>query len=58
MAKSKSKRKTHSDKFPFTLHSTGQYCKKIKGKVYVFGSNKQKALECYLEQAAYSPIGK
>jgi len=54
MAKPKSnskKRKTHSDKFPLTLHSTGQYCKKIKGKLYYFGSDKQKALQNYLEQA-------
>ena len=28
-----SKRKTRSDKFPLTLHPTGQYCKKIKGKI-------------------------
>lgn len=27
------KRKTRSDKFPLTLHTTGQYCKKIKGKM-------------------------
>ena len=31
--KSNSKRKTRSDKFPLTLHPTGQYCKKIKGKL-------------------------
>jgi len=30
MVKSNSKRKTRSDKFPLTLHKTGQYCKKIK----------------------------
>ena len=29
-------RKTRSDKFPLTLHKTGQYCKKIKGKIYYF----------------------
>jgi len=60
MAKSKpkSKRKTRSDKFPLTLHPTGQYCKKIKGKLYYFGSDKQKALEHYLEQAAYLHTGK
>ena len=30
MAKSKSKRKTRSDKFTPTLHPADQYCKKIK----------------------------
>lgn len=28
------KRKTRSDKFPLTFHPTGQYCKKIKGKIH------------------------
>ena len=51
MAKSNSKRKTRSDKFPLTLHSTGQYCKKIKGKLHYFGSDRRKALNRYLEQA-------
>ena len=46
------KRKTRSDKFPLTLHKTGQYCKKIKGKIYYFGKDKQLALERYLEQAS------
>lgn len=50
---SKSKRKTRSDKFPLTLHLTGQYCKKINGKIYYFGKNKKKALEKYLNQASY-----
>jgi len=36
MAKSKSKRKTRSDKFPITLHPTGKYCKKIKDGRYSF----------------------
>lgn len=58
MAKSNSKRKTRSDKFPLTLHPTGQYCKKIKGKLYYFGSDKQKALERYLEQAFFLHAGK
>ena len=26
------KRKSRSDKFPLTLHPTGQYCKKVKEK--------------------------
>jgi len=47
------KRKTRSDKFPLTRHATGQYCKKIKGKMYYFGSDKQEALQRYIEQAAY-----
>ncbi len=58
MAKSKSKRKTRSDKFPLTLHNTGQFCKRIKGKLYYFGTNKQEALQRYLEQAAYLHAGK
>jgi hypothetical protein len=48
-----SKRKTRSDKFPLTLHRTGQYCKKIKGKIHYFGSDKQQALQRYLDQATY-----
>jgi len=58
MATSNSKRKTRSDKFPLTLHKTGQYCKKITGKFYYFGSDKQQALERYYEQAAYLHKGK
>ena len=45
----KTKRKTRSDKFPLTLHPTGQYCKKIKGKIYYFGTDKKQALERYLD---------
>jgi hypothetical protein len=47
------KRKTQSDKFPLTLHPIGQYCKKIKGKIYYFGSDKKEALQNYLDQATY-----
>jgi integrase len=58
MAKSNSKTRTRSDKFPLILHRTGQYCKKIKGKFYYFGTDKQQALERYREQAAYLHMGK
>ncbi len=58
MNKSKTKRKTRSDKFPLTLHATGQYCKKIKGKIHYFGKDKKQALERYLEQAASLHNGK
>jgi len=50
---SKIRRKTRSDKYPLTLHPTGQYCKKINGKLYYFGSDKNHALEKYLSQASY-----
>lgn len=52
------KRKTRSDKFPLTLHPTRQYCKKIKGKLYYFGTNKQEALQRYLEDAVFLHSGK
>jgi hypothetical protein len=47
------KRKTRSDKFPLTLHPTGQYCKKIKDKIHYFGTDKKQALERYLDDATY-----
>lgn len=47
------RRKTRSDKFPLTLHPTGQYFKKIKGRMHYFGTNKKQAVERYLEQATY-----
>ena len=46
-------RKTRSDKFPLTLHPSGQYCKKIKGHIYYFGSDRKQALERYLDQAIF-----
>jgi hypothetical protein len=41
-----------------TLHKTGQYCKKIKGKLYYFGSDKKKALQRYLDEAAALHAGR
>ena len=57
MAKASSKRRKRHDKFPLTLHPTGQYCKKIRGRLYYFGSDSQKALERYLERAAFLHTG-
>jgi len=51
------KRKTRSDKFPVTLHKTGPYCKKIKSKLYYFGTDRKTALNRYLEQAAFLHAG-
>jgi hypothetical protein len=48
-----SKRKICSDKFPLTLHLTGQNCKKTKGKILYFAIDKKKALEKCLAQATY-----
>ena len=42
------KRKTRCDKFALTLHPTGQFCKKIKGKLYYSGSDRQETLRRYL----------
>ena len=39
-------------KFPLTLHPTGQYCKKICGKMYYFGRDKQQALQLYYQQSS------
>jgi integrase len=38
---------TTPDKFPLFLHATGQWAKKIKGKLWYFGKDKQKAFEKY-----------
>ena len=49
MAQSKA---TKSRKLPLTLHVTGQWCKRIREKLYYFGSKKQAAYERYLREAA------
>lgn len=55
MAQSKA---TKSRKFPLTLHATGQWCKRIRGKLYYFGSNKEAAYERHLREAADLYAGK
>ena len=46
-----SKEKHSNNKFPLTLHRTGQFCKKIRGKSYYFGKDRAEALRRYQEQA-------
>lgn len=58
MEKSESKRKKRSDKFALTLHKTGRFCKKIKGKLYYFGTDKRRDLDRYPEQAVYLHAGR
>jgi hypothetical protein len=45
------RRRRRHDKFPLTVHPTGQYCKKIRGRMYYFGKNRDEALRLYHEQA-------
>lgn len=40
-----------------TLHPNGQWCKKIRGKQYYFGTDKAKAVEKYLKQKDYLHAG-
>jgi len=35
--------KTHPNKSPLTLHPTGRFCKKIRGKLYYFGTDNMQA---------------
>jgi hypothetical protein len=55
-AKSDSKRKTHPYKSPVTLHRAGQFCKKIRGKLYYFGTGKKQGWQCYLDEAMYKDV--
>jgi integrase len=47
-----------NSKYPLTLHPTGQYCKKIRGKIYYFGKDKAEALRLYHEQASSLHTGR
>ncbi len=45
------KQKKPYPSFPLTPHSTGQWCKKIRGKLQYFGTDADDALRQYREQA-------
>jgi len=51
------KQRRTSRKFPLTRHPSGQWCKKIHGKLHYFGTNKQAAYERYLREAAQLHAG-
>lgn len=57
MAESAHKPNNRSARFPLTLHPTGQYCKKIRGKLFCFGTDKSEALQQYRQQAAFLHTG-
>lgn len=44
--------------FPLTLHATGQFCKKINGKIKYFGNDQEAALRMYQEQCGDLHSGK
>lgn len=44
--------------FPLTLHPTGQWCKRIRGKLYYFGTDKHAAHDRYLQEAANLHAGR
>ena len=44
--------------FPLTPHSSGQWCKKIKGKIYYFGADATEALRRYLNEREHLEAGR
>ncbi len=48
---------TTPTKFPLFLHATGQWAKKIKGKLWYFGKDQQKAFEQYSYERLHLEIG-
>jgi len=52
-----SKGKTRSNKFPLTLHPTRQYCKKIKGRIRYFGTDKkQHSKDTWVRRHIYTDV--
>lgn len=49
MVKSSKKDQKPYPDFPLTSHPTGQWCKKIKGRLYYFGTDADAALRKYLD---------
>ena len=45
-----STRKKPAGKFPLTLHRTGQWCKKVRGKLLYFGKDEEAALNRWLDE--------
>lgn len=39
-----------ADRFPLYLHKTGQYAKKVRGRVHYFGKDREKALSRYMSE--------
>jgi integrase len=53
-AKAKTKKSSvakRARKLPLYQHRNGQWCKRIRGKLYYFGTNKQEALRRYYEES-------
>lgn len=44
--------------YPLSWHPSGQWCKRIKGTLYYFGSDAEKALERYLRERDWIVAGK
>lgn len=49
------RRKQRGNKFPLTLHPTGQFCKKIRGKIHYFDNDKNRVFENHSEKATTIP---